>query len=120
MRHEFEHVPRFFLTSSIDYSDVYFPVVSSDVPPIHLEDRPGIAVINPSNGDAREMVAFSGITYFDGEATLFDVQRGIHGTHPMAHPSGAEVYFDQGEKYNRLANNSPKSILKRSLRRLLG
>lgn len=120
MRHEFEHVPRFFLTSSVDYADVYFTVVSSDVPPIVLEDKPGIAVINPSNGDAREMIAFGGVTYFDGEPTLFDVQRGIHGTQPMVHPNGTEVYFDQGQKYNRLASNNPKSILKRSLRRLLG
>jgi len=119
MRNQFEEVPRYSLVNSVDWGDTIFVVTPGFIGHPDLPDEPGIAVVTP-NGVEREMIAFSGVSMDDGNIVLLEVQRGLHGTHPLAHPAGAEVYFDQGEQYHRLAVDSPKRALKRSLKRLLG
>jgi hypothetical protein len=108
------------LTQSLGREDkeVYLHRRSHLREPEH-ENLPGVAIINPDVSLAREIIAFSGLEIDGARLVLKDVVRGVYSTQPVAHPTGSTVSIDQGEQYGRLANDTPKQLLKRYLRRLL-
>lgn len=119
MYKQYESVPAYVITSSLDDSDDRdLHVVKQGVEDQSFTDSPGIALINPES-TYREFIAFRGINSvtWNDSLVLTGVTRGIQGG-PFHHPNGSELYIDQGEQYRNMAENSRKEMLKRWLRTL--